>query len=202
MIVYKLTDKDGYTRRGEPGETLWSPGVIRKTSGRGALCTAKWTHAYEHPILAVLHDSAHGRYGDPGRLWECDTMDGVVKRDGMRKLGTSKLKILREIEKPKVTSAQRVAYAISVSLRVYIEEDYVWWAEDWLADRDRSKKSASEPWSRVVGTTVPIVAKWATDTAESFADGFMDLVEFYSALCALSENCDLLDCAREVFLME
>ena len=185
MIVYKLTDKDGYTRRGKNNQILWSPGVTKKTSGKGDLCTAGWIHAYEHPILAVLHDPIHGKYGASARLWVCDTLDGKVKRDGQMKLGTSKLKVLKEIPLPKVTLDQKIAYAISCSLRVYAEESFVIWAEGWLSGKDRSRAAGVEAaWAgtrAAWAAEASVAAEWATD---------------------VDVEIDLIDCAREVFLVK
>ena len=243
MIVYKLTDKDGYTRRGLSGETLWAPGVTRETSGEGDLCTPGWLHAYEHSILAVLHDPIYGEYGDFARMWKCDTLDGVIKRDGQMKLGTTKLKVIKEVKKPKVTVEQRVAYAIACSLRIYVEESYVMWAEGWLSGKDRTDESAwaaesafwsaeeaawaamwavrATTWAAAWATTWEAAreaaraaeeATWAVTWAAESATTWeaMSAARVVASAAAESasnaaasgiSNIDLVDCAREVFLV-
>jgi len=214
MIVYKLTDKDGYTRRGKSGETLWAPGTIRKTKGEGPLCTDQWIHAYEHPTLAVLHDPVHGCYGSKARLWECDTDEGVIQRDGQMKLGATSLRIIREIKKPEVTVEQRIAYAISCTLRVYAEESFVSWAEGWLSGKDRTEKSAEEL-TEMIWTALkyPIeVAKSDNLAAAWAATGATQTVTDVSAATAAAnavdyavkaqEDLDLISCAREIYLID
>ena len=52
--LYKLTDRDGYTRRGDTGETLWVPGRSLTTDGGGNLCGPGFIHAYTDPLLGVF----------------------------------------------------------------------------------------------------------------------------------------------------
>jgi hypothetical protein len=220
MIVYKLTDKDGYTRRGKENQIKWQVGTVKTVGGKGDLCTDQWIHAYEHPILAVLHDPVHGEYGDTTRMWECETDDGVIKRDGQMKLGTTKLHILREMKKPKVTLYQRIAYAISCSLRVYAEESYVLWAEGWLSGKDRSKKSAAKAAeaAEAAEARAAALAEWAAAeaaragarAAEAARAGARaaEAAEWAGARAAeaaestvVTDELDLIDCAREAFLL-
>ena len=69
-MLYKLTDRDGYTRRGRDGETLWEIGVERTASGEGELCGPGWIHAYTDPLLAVLLNPIHAEITEP-RMFEC-----------------------------------------------------------------------------------------------------------------------------------
>jgi hypothetical protein len=138
MKVYKLTDAEGWTRRGEENAVNWIETKMFETAGGGKLCTNQYIHAYEHPLLAVLHDPIHGNYGATARLWECEA-DGEIKKDGQTKLGCTKLTVLREIEKPTITTEQRIKYAILCSLEVYSEEKYVTWANRWLSSEDRTR---------------------------------------------------------------
>jgi hypothetical protein len=217
MIVYKLTDKDGYTRKGLTGEILWSVGTVKTAGGEGDLCTVQWIHAYEHPILAVLHDPIHGDYGNSSRMWKCETDDGVIERDGQMKLGTTKLRIIKEMKKPEVTLDQRVAYGIACSFRFYVEESYVLWAERWLSGKDRSEKSANS----AAGAAYLSAAEWAARAAlaavyaaraeaaewaaESATRAAVALSAARAEECAVetagTEKLDLLGCAREVFIL-
>ncbi len=47
VTVYKLTDADCYTRRGETGETLWEVGVPSPVLDGTILCAPGVWHAYE-----------------------------------------------------------------------------------------------------------------------------------------------------------
>ena len=68
-ILYKLTDQDGYTRRGEDNATLWGVNVTHKATGLGTkLCTSDVIHAYRHPLIALFMNPAHASLSNP-RLW-------------------------------------------------------------------------------------------------------------------------------------
>ena len=63
--LYKLTDRDGFTRRGLTGETKWSLGFTLCTSGAGDLCGPGFIHAYTDPLLAVFLNPIHADILDP-----------------------------------------------------------------------------------------------------------------------------------------
>ena len=68
MILYKLTDKDGYTRRGQLGETLWGPGVSRTATGdKAELCTDGVIHAYTNPWLGLFLNPIHANIKQAAR---------------------------------------------------------------------------------------------------------------------------------------
>jgi hypothetical protein len=205
MKVFKLTDKDGYCRRGDDGETKYEVGKTYTSDGKGFLCTEHWRHAYEHPILAVLHDPIYGEYGSTARLWECEIGDGRVIRDGRMKLGTTALTLVREIPLPVLTTEQRVAYAIHCALRVYVEETFVCWAHNWLSGVDRSEKSVwavKAEWASSVAAWSSRSAWSAVDAAESAAGAASWSSAAWSAWSAVRSasveaKVDLLSCTRE-----
>ena len=135
MKLYKLTNKHGRTY----GECQWGEGVEHSADGEGPLCSEHWIHAYGHPLLAVLHDMIHGQFLDDkgARLWECESNDENPMREGQMKLGVRHLCTVRQIPIPEITFEQRVAYAIHCALHVYIEPDFVDWAEGWLSGKNR-----------------------------------------------------------------
>lgn len=110
MIVYKLTDIDGYTRPGMYNEVHWHEGRTLKTSGDGYLCGPGWIHAYDHPLLAILHRHLHVSYHEV-RLWECDATGDILKHMEI-KLGTTCLTVIREIQFPKVPAHFHGIYSI------------------------------------------------------------------------------------------
>src|SRR5574343_327403 len=140
MIRYKLTDRDGYTRRGKSNETKWGPGVTHTANGTGGLCTDGVIHSYASPLLAVLMNPIHMDIESP-RLWEAEC-DSLVEDDGM-KGGSRSLTTIREIDVPEVTTEQRVRFAILCALEVYSEPGFVTWANAWLDGIDRSKAAAA-----------------------------------------------------------
>lgn len=140
MVKYKLVDTEGYTRRGETGETLWLDGLEKVAFGKGTvLCTADVIHYYDHPLLSVLFNPAHANIQNP-RLIEIE-IDKSVAHDGL-KGGCKKAKYLREIVLPVITMEKRIIFAIEMSskyyIEYYIEDTYKKWAENWLSGKDRS----------------------------------------------------------------
>ena len=143
MKLYKLTDAKGQTYN----ETQWGPGVEHTASGKGALCTAGWLHAYVDPLLAVFLDPAHGNfvpYRQAAQLWEAE---GDVRLDDVGlKVGCTRLMTVRTIPLPAVTDEQRIAFAIRCALKVFHGLAWVVWAEGWLSGEDCSAGSASVAW--------------------------------------------------------
>ena len=138
MIVYKLTGREYHTAK----TTLWGVGVRHTASGIGPLCTAGWIHAYEHPLLAVLHDPIGGRFGSDAVLWEAEAEEPIQK-DHQLKLGAAAVTTLRRMEKPVVTKEQQVTYGILCALSVYHAPAFVSWARGRLDGTDRRARAAA-----------------------------------------------------------
>lgn len=142
MKKYKLVDINGYTRRYREGETYWFDGLEKKAVGKGnKLCTNAVIHWYDYPLLAVLFNPIHTPAGCP-RLIEIK-IDKEVAHDGL-KGGCKKATFIREIKLPFLSLEQRVAFAIKTSLKVYKDESYKKWANDWLSGKDRSEVAAAD----------------------------------------------------------
>jgi len=142
LTVYKLTDQNGYTRRGQEGETLWGKQVTHTASVPGnALCTSQVIHAYRHPLLALLLNPVHAGIKSP-QLWEALTPE-IVAYDGL-KLGVKSLTTTRKMfKKHPISAVQHVRFAIGCALSVYSEPNFVSWAHNWLDGTDRSVTAAS-----------------------------------------------------------
>ena len=136
MKLYKLTDSNGCTRN----NTQWGPGITHRGTGKGDLCGPGWIHTYTHPLLAVLLNPIHANFNEP-RLWEAE---GEIGREDELKIGCVALTTIKEIEIPKVTTEQRIAFGILCVLEVYKGKIPKWerWAEDWLSGRNRSRAVA------------------------------------------------------------
>ena len=163
--VYKLTDRDSKTRPRFYNETQWGPNVTHTAPGEGGMCSAGWIHAYSHPLLAVLLNPAHASY-EPFQLWRCDAEVGIRQAD---KLGCTKLTTVEQIAAPKITPAQRVAFAIYVALRVHKNKKLVW-AENWLSGKDRST-SADAAYDAAAAAAYDAAAAAASDAAAAAAYG-------------------------------
>ena len=136
MKLYKLTTAEGTTY----GKTQWGEGVTHTATRRGTkLCTAGVIHAYRDPLLAVLMDPAHGDFGPHGVLWEAS---GEIVVDDATKVGCKKLTTVRQIERPAVSTEQKVAFGIFCALEVCTEPGFVEWAHKWLDGSDRSPAAA------------------------------------------------------------
>jgi len=157
-IGYKLTTQELTTHN----DFQWEVGKPIKTSGKGGLCSKGWLHYYEHPLLAVLHNSTHAAIGNP-RLWECSVGE-KIKRDGFMKAGTTDLTIVREVVLPVLTTEQRVEYAIRCALAVYEDDRFVKWANAWLSGEDRTEESAAQ-----AATEAEVAARCAAAAAAAYS---------------------------------
>jgi hypothetical protein len=132
--LVKLTDSNGYTRRGLDGETLWLPVGTRPPRLNGSqLCAEGVYHAYSSPEQAVLMDPIHARLLPLGRAWWAE---GEVVADDGTKVGCHTLVLVEPCELPTLTTAQRVRAAIYCAqdvLRPGAIPAWEGWAADWLA---------------------------------------------------------------------
>ena len=147
--LYKLTDKNGRTH----GGTQWGPGVTNGGTGEGRLCGPGYIHAYEHPLLAVLLNPIHEDFRNP-RMWEAE--GEIALRDGQLKCGCISLTTLREIPVPKITTEQRVRFAILCAKSVCRDTGWNAWADAWLAGTNRTAEAAKAA-----------EAAWAAEAAEA-----------------------------------
>lgn len=178
MILYKLSDRDGYTRRGKSNETLWSEGVTHTAVGDGdALCSDGVIHAYRSPLLAAFMNPAHANIKDP-ILWKCD---GKIVADDGTKVGSKSLTVLSRLELPSVTLEHRVRFGILCAKKVYPDPQWHIWAEGWLSVENRSADAAegaaaSAAW---VAAEAGAAAAWAAKAgaAAAAAAANFDLTE-------------------------
>ena len=140
-IKYKLTDQDGYTRRGKTGETLWKEGKRVEAIGTGnKLCSNDVIHYYDSVELAVMLNPIHACIDNP-ILWGIEIED-CIAHDGL-KGGCKAATAIRRVGKfPEVPTSARVRFGILCALEVYREEVFVKWAKDWLSNKDRTAAAA------------------------------------------------------------
>lgn len=134
--LYKLTNANGQTRN----NTQWGKGMTHSGTGEGELCSEGWIHAYTHPLLAVLFNPIHAKFETP-RLWEARGF-GKKKSDGL-KVGFQSLTTVKEIPLPKITTTQKVAFAILVAKKVYKDAKWNEWADKWLSGENRTADDAA-----------------------------------------------------------
>ena len=138
MLVYVLTDQQMKNSNG----LQWDLGEPKEIAGGGPLCLYGWLNAYESPLLAVLHNPIYESIQNP-RLFVAETLDGKIIRNGQMRLGSSKMVLVREMDVPKVTVTQRVAYGILCAMESDGGEEFMSWATRWLAGEDRSRSAAA-----------------------------------------------------------
>ena len=141
MILYKLTNENDQTC----AETQWGEGIEHTASGKGDLCGPGWLHAYTDRLLAVLLDPINARFGETAHLWQAE--GDVGKSDRGLQVGCTRLRTIRRIKKPVVSTVQRVAFGILCAREGCDDPSWRDWAEKWLDGRDRSINSAAEAWA-------------------------------------------------------
>jgi hypothetical protein len=147
MKVIKLTDAKGQTHN----ETQWGPNVTHTADGQSAeLCNAHWLHAYRDVWIAALCGPGHVRWWMDALAWAADADVGL---DNVDKCGCTRVKTLRHVRLPAITTAQRCEIARRVALKVYP----LWQQYDpggvigrWL--RGQSGVLAVASWAQMIGT--------------------------------------------------
>jgi hypothetical protein len=153
--LWKITDLEGRTRRGEANETQWGAGVTHEAVGeKRVLCTDGVIHAYLSPELAVLINPAHAAI-NPFLLWEARGKI-VVRGDGGLKVGCSRLTTVKVVEAPKASVEQRIEFGIRSALLCPQSKVFIAWAKKWLDGSERSSGAAQ-------------AADWAADWAAARA---------------------------------
>lgn len=140
IMHYKLTNKDLQTHNGFQWELdKWYEIPVEKQGND--LCTESWFHCYNHPLLAVLLNPIHADIKNP-RLFEVE-VEGNSKENCGLKFGFTKMRLIKEMEVPKVTTEQRIKFGILCALEVYKEDNFVRWGQDWLSSKDKTKGAAA-----------------------------------------------------------
>jgi hypothetical protein len=144
--AYKLTDQSMCTSC----ECRWVLGEWKESSGEGGLCGPGWLHAYNHPLVASFMNPIHACIDNP-RLFEVEC-DGDYLDDHGLKCGHTRMRLVREIELPVLTTEQRVYAGIQCAIASgYADAGWLSWAERWISGGDRSESTAAlvAVWSSV-----------------------------------------------------
>jgi hypothetical protein len=135
MKLYKLTDEKNQTHN----RTQWGINVTHETSGKGELCGSGWIHAYTSPLLAAFLNVIHADFKKP-ILWEARGRIG--KTNTGLKAGCKKLTTIKQIPLPKITSEQKIKFAILCVKKVYKGKAWNIWADNWISKRNRTASAA------------------------------------------------------------
>jgi hypothetical protein len=140
MIVYKIIDQNMKTGH-DFKLTEWKIGVPVELGKSKKLNTHKWLYAYEHPLLAVLHNPIHANYKNGYRLFEAEA-EGEIEKGHQMVLRCTKLTLLKEIDVPKITQKQRTAYGI-LCAKALLDKTWYTWATNWLSGKYREKNAVN-----------------------------------------------------------
>jgi hypothetical protein len=135
--VFKLTNQALQTHN----NYQWTVGEWCEAPGTGVLCTNGWLHWYHSPELALLLNPIHADIKDP-RLFVAEA-SGAMRDDLGLKGGSTKLRIVQEIQYVAPTTEQRVKFAILCASAVCRDKSFIKWANGWLDGSDRSCGAAA-----------------------------------------------------------
>jgi hypothetical protein len=164
---YKLTDKDGYTRKGKENECLWGENITHIATGKGSLlCSRDLIHVYRNPLIASFMNPSHADFKNP-LLWECEAK-GDCNHDGQLKSGFKTVTTIRRIDLPVITLEKRIRISIYCALKQYSAPSFVKWANAWLDGSDRSARAAAA--AEAEARAAAARAAWAARAAEAKFD--------------------------------
>jgi len=117
-------------------------------------------------LLAVFLNPIHADFNDP-IMWEGE--GEVAKEDHRLKVGCTKGTTIKQIPLPKVTREQRIRFGILCAKQVFQEEKWNKWADDWLAEKDRSASAAREAAQAAQAAARAARVEWAAARAAAAA---------------------------------
>jgi len=120
-VLYKLTDKDGYTRRYETNQTLWMVGLSRSIdpiyNDSNELCSPAVFHAYLDPYLALMFNHLHAGFSQTHmRMFKVKGVIAAV--DGIEKVGAKHLDVLEELAVPTLLMKLRREIAFNTLAKI------------------------------------------------------------------------------------
>jgi hypothetical protein len=102
----KLLNKDLTAHK----DFQYTIGEWAEATGEGGLCSEGMLHFYLHPLMAELMNQIHGSYPADAVMYEIEAQ-GEIESDRGLKYGAKRLRLVRKIQRPTITLAQRVAFA-------------------------------------------------------------------------------------------
>jgi hypothetical protein len=185
MIGYKLTDQNMRTRN----NVQWKLGIERTVRGsfkKQQLCTPYWLHFYVEPRLAIIMNPIGANFKSP-RLFKCN-VGGKIQHEnkGRLKSGCTKLTLIEELTLPVISNNQKVAFGILSSLKVCRDPDFVFWANNWINNIDRSYTTNAAAYTAASHATYADAAA----TASAYA------AAAYAAYDAHAAHADAADAAH------
>lgn len=149
MKLYKLTDKDRYTRRNELNKCRWGKGITHTAKSKDrTLCTDGLIHGYLSPEIAAIMYRIHIPDIKRPVCWEA--RGRILREDGV-KIGCKSMTTLHRVPLPTINKLQRINVAIKTILQEKQRLPRVWaaWAKKWLSGKDRTWNSANKSYISV-----------------------------------------------------
>jgi hypothetical protein len=150
MVKYKLTTQSLTTFAG----FQWQKNKKVVTDGIGNLCGSGWLHYYDSPELAILLNPIHADIKNP-ILWKVKA-EGTHKLDFGLKGGCTEMTLIKQIPLPKISTTQRVRFAILCAQQTCHLPEFLIWSNFWLSGENRSKQLITETRAKIVETIYKI----------------------------------------------
>lgn len=167
-IRYKLTSQDLTTYNG----FQWTLNEWKETVGGWELCSPGWLHCYSHPLIAILLNRIHANIHNP-RLFKCE-VEGKTLDDRGLKEGWTRMRLIEEMQIPRVSQNQSIAFAILCALEVSQNQCFIEWANNWLSGKNRNIESAHKVYadSHIYSTDINAAyAAYVTDYGSCYTCG-------------------------------
>jgi pyruvate/2-oxoglutarate dehydrogenase complex dihydrolipoamide acyltransferase (E2) component len=161
--VFKLTNQALQTHN----NFQWTLNRWCEAPGTGELCTNGWLHWYHSPELALFLNPIHANIDNP-RLFVAEA-SGAMRDDNGLKGGSTKLRIVQEIQYVAPTTEQRVKFTILCASAVYRDKSFIKWANGWLDGSDRSCGAADKAYWAAAAAARAAAAAAAARAAAAYA---------------------------------
>jgi len=93
-----------------------------------------WLHCYSDPLIAILLNPINENIQNP-RIFEVE-VDGKEAYNNM-KYAYKKMRLIKEVNVPKITLEQKVKFAVLCALEVCTDNKFTSWAKDWYGGKKR-----------------------------------------------------------------
>ena len=191
--LYKLTDKDGYTRKGQKGETWWSEGftVVKPKVNKPQLCSFAVVHAYRNLNLALLLNPIHASLS-PLELWEAD---GNVVASDWGKVGCSSLTTIKKLNLPEWYTNEESRKKVQIKFAVLCAIAVLPFYEEQYPKDDRPRKAIEAANNRISSYSAADAAAYAAAADAAYAaaaDAAADAAA-YAADAAAADAADARD---------
>ena len=164
MKLFKLTDQEGYTRKGNSNQVKWSEDhtVTCKPKKDPQLCTEDVVHGYKNANLALLLNPLHAGISNP-LLWEAD---GEVVAEDWGKIGCFSLTTIGKVPMPEWYIDEKKRRMVNVAFAILCAESVLQYFEKYAPTDDRPRKAIEAAKKYLQNPT----ADAAADAADAAAD--------------------------------